>query len=70
MPRGPLAVPTATMIAEAARAHYGVALAPERAAVLAGDVAKMLAAVDRAAAQLAFEDEPSGFLRALREAAR
>jgi hypothetical protein len=58
------------LIAAAAQAHYGVALAPARAAALAVDVAKMLAAVDRAAPKRAFEDEPAGFLRALAEARR
>lgn len=66
----PLAPPTAAMIAAAARSQYGVVLAPARAERLAGDVGAMLAAIERDAACLAFEDEPSAFLRALAETAR
>jgi hypothetical protein len=58
------------MIAAEARAHYGVALAPGRAEKLAIEVGGMIAAADRAASRLAFEDEPSAFPRAMREQAR
>jgi hypothetical protein len=58
------------LIAAAAEAHYGVTLARDRAAALAVDVAKMLAAIDRAAPKRAFEDEPAGFQRALSGARR
>jgi hypothetical protein len=62
--------PSAEMIAAAARAHYGVAVSPERAGQVAGEVAKLIAAIDRAAARLAFEDEPALFARMLREQVR
>jgi hypothetical protein len=58
------------LVAQAAATHYGVAMVPERATALAADVAKMLAAIERAAPKRAFEDEPAGFLRALAEARR
>ena len=70
MARAPLAPATAAMVEAEAESQYGVTVPPDRAERLAGDVGKMLAAVDRAASRLAFEDEPSGFLRALREAGR
>lgn len=70
MARAPLAPPTAAMIEAEARAQYGVTVSPDRAGRLAGDVGGMLAAVDRAAARLVFEDEPSGFLRVLGQAGR
>ena len=69
-PRQPLSPPTAAMIQAEAAAQYGVLLPPDRADRLAGDVGRMLAAIDRAASQLAFEDEPAGFLLRLSETAR
>lgn len=58
------------MIVAEASAHYGVGIAPARAGQLADEVSRMLAAVDRATAALAFEDEPARFVRQLRELGR
>jgi hypothetical protein len=66
----PLSAPGAETISGEAIAHYGITLSAERARKLAEEVGRMLAAVDRAAPALAFEDEPAGFQRAQRAATR
>ena len=68
-PPSPGAVNPELIVAEAL-AHYGVGIAPDRARQLADEVTRMLAAVDRAAGALAFEDEPARFTRQLRELGR
>lgn len=68
--RGPLAPPDPALVIAQAAAGYGVQVSPARAAELAAEIGRMLAAVDCAAKARAFEDEPQGFAAALREAAR
>jgi hypothetical protein len=60
---------TATQILANAAA-LGLAVAPTRAQSLAEEVARMLAALDRAAPLLCFESEPADFARIQRATAR
>jgi hypothetical protein len=70
MTRPTLPPPAPETIAAEAACQYGVTLAPGRAAAIAGDVGRMLAAVERATPRLVFEDEPAQFPRLLRDLAR
>lgn len=70
MNRKPLPPPSAALIAAEAEAHHGLALPPDRAGVVAGEVGRTLAAAERVALRREFEDEPAHFPRALRAAAR